>query len=298
MSKGLVSAVVRMLSAFGLGLTAAFAFATEPAPSGWKVQPYAAKGDEEQRYKRASDLMMIGQVEDARVIIDELTGQGYPLALRYGITKEWDPAQQKDLSRGCGQDRRGSSFPTILLERLALTGDKEAIRRYWNCMASGANSDRNDRDWRGAYAVMHWLARSGDSTAAGTLFQHYLAGAEWVRTPQNLKRYLDDRRVICRLSCRLPDPAKAAEMAELVGRLEGGSNAALAGGYASAAETVAWYYNASENYPEATKWAAEAARRFAQLDEYSWNRPWASEGNKRMRRLADVTATMIAPESN
>lgn len=292
MAKRFMSATVTKLVALGFGLTVATALATEPTAIAWKVQPYTATGDEEQRYQRASDLMMIGRPGEAQAIIDDLLDRGYPRALRYAITREWEPSQQKDLSRGCGHDRRGSSFPTVQLERLALSGDREAIERYWQCMASGANTDRNDKDWRAAYVVMRWLAHAGDPAAAGTLFQHYLAGADWVRTPENLKRYLHDRRIGCRQNCRLPNPTRAAEMAELVGTLDEDSNAVLTGRYASVAETMAWYHNAAGNYPEATKWATEAARRFTLLDEHSWNRPWASEGKQRMHRLADAITSM------
>jgi len=255
----------------------------QPTSAKWTVQPYEAAGDEAQRYERAADLALLGRDDDALPVIQALVDEGYPPALRYRLTREWDPSNQRDLSRGCKEDRREGSVPSSELERLALTGDRRAIVQYWTCIARGRRTDRAEKNWRGAHATMHWLADSGDSNAASILFWHYLAGADWVRTPKDLMRYFQDRRVMCGRNCRLPDVRMASSVAK------------LSSTDASMAEALAWYYNSEQNIREAAAWAAEAAARFSALDRAGpWNRPWAAEGAARMSRLAKAIAALDA----
>ncbi len=292
MVEGFSACIAKIIVTAALWLFGATVSAQSPATNTWKVEVYSMVGDEEDLYRHASDLIVVGHFEEGRAIIEGLATRGYPKALRYMITGEWNPLQQQSLFAGCRRNRHQKRIPTPELERLAFTGDRKAIEAYWNCVTSAMPSGRENKDWRGAREAMYWLAKSGDKNAAGILFQYFLAGADWVRTPEDLRRYLAQKRRTCRSWCELPNPKRAAEMAELIGKLNEAADGALNGDYTSPSETMAWYYNADENYLEATRWATEAARRFSTLARYSWNKPWAEDGRQRMQRLAQATEYM------
>lgn len=299
------SALMRRMRSIRAGLFAATAVAglvSQPAAGAkaqpYEISPYVERGDEMATYDRAASLALLGRYEAAEASIHPLIERGYPPALRYQITRQWNPEFHTALAlaAGCERRRSGDHVPVPALERLALSGDEVAIDGYLACMLMNWG-DMRRTDWKPGATL--WLleraAKEGSWTRASELFRYYLAGMGLRTSPDglNAKSFFNPRD--CGFRCRKPDLGKAAEIALLIGNLverDQGSTPLI---YVESSETLTWAFVARKDGASATRWA----RITAQRAEYAANLQTATAREQyirladTMKRVADLVRTEL-----